>query len=118
MTCATENPNRKRNCAVCGKPRQRGQTSRDKHMAVLRDLSYEECVEINGGEHCGICGAGPKTRRLNRDHEHKGDGAFRGLLCMRCNLALPDRISLDWLRAAVIYLERFEARKETNTDVN
>jgi Recombination endonuclease VII len=85
-------------------------------MAVLRDLSYEECIEINGGEHCGVCGVGPKTRRLDRDHEHKDDGAFRGLLCIRCNLALPNRITLDWLRAAVVYLERFEQRRGVSKD--
>lgn len=80
-------------------------------MAVLRDLSYEECIQINGGEHCGICGAKPKTRKLDRDHEHKGSGAIRGILCIRCNLALPNRVTLEWLRLAVAYLERFEQRR-------
>jgi hypothetical protein len=83
-------------------------------MAVLRGLTYEDCIEINGGEHCGICGAVPKTRRLDRDHEHKGNGALRGLLCIRCNLALPNRITIEWLKLAIAYLERFEERKGTS----
>jgi hypothetical protein len=111
QTCGTDNPARKRNCTRCGKPRQRRETSKTRHEAVLRDLSYEECIQINGGEHCGICGVSPKTRRLDRDHEHKGKGAIRGLLCIRCNLALPNRVTLEWLRAAVAYLERFEQRR-------
>lgn len=85
-------------------------------MAVLKGLTYEDCIEINGGEHCGICGARPKTRRLDRDHEHKGNGALRGLLCIRCNLALPNRITIEWLKLAIAYLKRFEERRETSTN--
>jgi hypothetical protein len=85
-------------------------------MQVLRDLSYEECVRINGGEHCGICGAGPVSKRLQRDHEHKGKGALRGLLCYRCNIALPDYVTLEWMYTAVKYLERFEQRREADAN--
>lgn len=85
-------------------------------MAVLRDLSYEECIVINGGEHCGICWVPPKTKRLHRDHEHEKDGAFRGLLCFRCNTVLRTYMTLDRLRAAVAYLERFEQRRGAGKD--
>jgi hypothetical protein len=111
IVCGAVNPARKRNCERCWKPRQRRQTSKTRHMAVLRHLTYEDCIEINGGEHCGICGAGPVSKRLQRDHEHKGSGEFRGLLCYRDNKFLPDWMTLEWLRAAVAYLERFEERK-------
>lgn len=111
VVCAASNPARKRNCTRCGKPRQRRETSKTRHEAVLRDLSYEECIIINGGERCGICGAGPVSKRLQRDHEHTGDGAFRGLLCYRDNKFMPDWMTLDWLCAAVAYLERFEQRR-------
>jgi hypothetical protein len=75
-------------------------------MAALA-LSYEDYVALNGGEHCGICGK-PRspTRRHHRDHEHKGNGTPRGILCWRCNNALPDWVTVEWLRAAVAYVER------------
>lgn len=75
------------------------------HMAAL-DIPYDRYIEINGGEFCGICGAKPKTKRLDRDHEHKGKGRPRGLLCHRCNRALPNYITTEWLNKAWSYLER------------
>lgn len=78
-------------------------------MAAL-DLTYEQYVEINGGEACGICGAErkPDGKRLHRDHDHRRSIA-RGILCFRCNAALRPYMTLTWLRAAVTYLERTEA---------
>src|SRR5207253_2386160 len=75
--CGHLNGGRKRRCEACGKPRPARR--RPAHMAAL-DVPYEEYVRLNGGEHCGICGAAPKPgRRLDRDHEHKGVGTPRGL---------------------------------------
>lgn len=80
-------------------------------MAAL-DIAYEQYVEINGGERCGICGAAAKpNRRLNRDHEHAGNGKPRGLLCPKCNRFLVQTryglvVTAEWLRAAAAYLER------------
>jgi hypothetical protein len=73
-------------------------------------LPYEAFVIVNGGEHCGVCGALPSADRLlDRDHEHRGDGLARGLLCWRHNALLSNN---DWtpelLRAAADYLERAE----------
>lgn len=76
-------------------------------MAAL-DLPYERYVEINGGELCGICGRSSTGRRLHRDHEHRDKGRPRGLLCFRCNSALRDYMTLDWLHAALGYLRRQE----------
>jgi hypothetical protein len=76
-------------------------------MSAL-DVPYETYVELNGGEHCGICGKGPTpNRKLDKDHEHKGVGRPRGLLCWRHNRALEmfgDDPAV--LRAAAEYLER------------
>jgi hypothetical protein len=69
-------------------------------------MPYEEWVALFG-EVCGICDRPPSaTRRLDRDHEHKGRGKARGLLCWKCNNALPNWVDPAWLRAAAEYLER------------
>lgn len=71
-------------------------------------MPYERWVELFG-ELCGICGRKPSTkRRLDRDHDH-ATGEPRGLLCARCNRALPSWMTAKWLRLAVIYLERERA---------
>jgi hypothetical protein len=106
VKCGRENPNRKRNCLTCGKPRRPRKPPA--HMSALK-LSYAYYALLNGGEHCGICGT--SQLRLYRDHEHKGAGTPRGLLCWPCNSRLPERVDLAWLRAAVLYLERVEERR-------
>lgn len=100
--CAAANPNRKRKCVRCGKPRPARQ--RPEHLRAL-ELPYESFVALNGGEWCGICGAEQGARRLHRDHDHR-TGRPRGLLCFRCNSALRPYMTLEWLRGAVEYVER------------
>jgi hypothetical protein len=77
-----------------------------------RDLGVTdaEYVTMLAAQHgvCAICGNTPKTRRLDVDHDHR-TGRIRGLLCHRCNRALPTWIGLVWLRQAIVYLERCEA---------
>lgn len=108
VKCGHTNPNRKTLCERCGKRKRDRSGERPAHMSAL-SYSYDWYVALNGGEHCGICGT---TRlALHRDHEHKGIGTPRGLLCWPCNSRLPDRVDLSWLRAAVAYLERVEARR-------
>jgi hypothetical protein len=107
VKCGWENPARKRLCEMCGKARPA--RKRPAHMAAL-DLSYEHYIEINGGEHCGICGCGPSNgRRLNRDHDH-ATGQPRGLLCWLDNKFLRRGMTIAWMRRAIAYLERAEAR--------
>lgn len=116
--CATRNANRLRNCARCGKPRQRRETSKTRHMAVLRDLPYEWWIQRFGAV-CGVCGrpASP-TRRLDRDHDH-ATGEPRGVLCHLHNRMLGNTINLATAQAIVAYLERFERSRgqdATNRD--
>ena len=109
VKCRATNPNRKHLCSRCGKRR----TARKPpaHMSALA-LPLSFYVEINGGKHCGICGKTAKPgEKFHRDHEHKGVGFPRGLLCFRCNSALRPYMTLEWLRAAVAYVERAEARR-------
>jgi hypothetical protein len=52
---------------------------------------------------CAICGNPPKRRRLHLDHNHR-TGRTRGLLCFRCNRALPAYLDSEWLRRACEYV--------------
>lgn len=65
---------------------------------------YEAILRDQGGV-CAICERPPKTRRLHVDHDHK-TGEIRGLLCYRCNRALPDYVGLEWLLKAATYIHR------------
>ena len=95
-------PRRKQKCPECGW--RRPARKRPAHQLIL-ETPYEAWAE-RYGEKCGVCGRppGPK-RRLDRDHDHR-TGEPRGLLCHRCNRALPDWMDADWLRAAAAYLEK------------
>jgi len=111
VQCGHVNPNRRRKCQRCGKPRARRKPPA--HMAVL-DNPYEWWV-ATFGERCGICGRPPSPgRRLDRDHDHR-TGVARGLLCHRHNRGL------DWfngpaeLRAAADYLERTSIALSANS---
>lgn len=73
---------------------------------VALDLDYDGFITLNGGERCAICGRKRSARRrLDRDHCHK-TGKPRGLLCARCNRALPSWVTADWLRNAANYLDK------------
>jgi hypothetical protein len=62
-------------------------------------------LEEQGGV-CAVCGRRPSEhRRFDMDHDHKSL-YLRGLLCPRCNRALPSWMTEAWLRKAAEYLER------------
>jgi hypothetical protein len=72
---------------------------------VLKEMSYEDFIALNGGEFCGICGRLPsERRRLDRDHDHI-TGRARGLLCHRCNRHMKAWVTCDWLLKAASYLK-------------
>ena len=99
--CRAVNPRVKQKCPECGNKRPVRKTNAQKALVE----PYEAWV-ARFGETCGICGRGPsQRRRLDRDHCH-ASGRSRGLLCARCNRALPNWVTPEWCRAAAIYLER------------
>jgi len=76
-----------------------------KHERFVRSFAgYDELLVAQGGR-CALCPAEPKNRRLDLDHDHR-TMQVRGLLCHRCNRALPDWVTADWLRRAADYVER------------
>ena len=83
--------------------RARRKPTRAKQLGV-DDATYAAMLARQGGG-CAICGAKPKTRRLHADHDHKTD-RVRGLLCHRCNRALPTWVTVSWLMDAATYLAR------------
>lgn len=85
--------------------KSRRKPTRAKKLGVT-DEGYEALLEAQGGG-CAICGNTPKTRRLSVDHNHR-TGRVRGLLCYRCNRALPTYATSDWLEAAREYVLRDE----------
>ncbi len=78
---------------------------RAKQLGVS-DEEYARLFAKQGGG-CAICGNPPKTRRLDVDHDHK-TGRVRGLLCHRCNRALPRWVTQEWLYRAGEYLRDSE----------
>lgn len=103
MKCGWSNAPRTRKCFSCGKPKPPKRSP--KHMAALK-ADYEAFVKLNGGDFCAICKRKPSDRRrLDRDHCHK-TGEARGLLCSRCNRALPSWVTAEWLREAAEYIKR------------
>lgn len=115
VKCMTKNEPRKQLCVTCGKAKPK--KSPKKHMTALRVHDYDYFIEINGGEHCGICGVtreqtSTPNQRMQRDHGHTTTslGEPRGLLCIACNIRLSDRMTPEWTRAALAYLERHEIR--------
>ena len=75
--------------------------TRRKQLGVTVE-QYDALLAAQGGG-CAICGNPPKTRRLHVDHDHK-TGRVRGLLCHRCNRALPNWVTERWLYRAAAYL--------------
>lgn len=83
-------------------------TPRDRYLRRtygITEAQYDEMLEAQHGV-CALCFRPPKSRRLHVDHDHKPPYRVRGLLCFRCNRALPDYLDAEWLRRAADYLER------------
>lgn len=69
----------------------------------VSDAEYAERLALQGGK-CALCDATPKSRRLHVDHDH-ATGVVRGLLCHKCNRALPAWVTYTWLHRAAWYID-------------
>jgi hypothetical protein len=83
-------------------------TRKQQHAAFLRQARkrYDELLERQGNV-CAVCKRAPnpdQKRRFHVDHDHK-TMTVRGVVCFRCNRALPSWVTPEWLRAAADYLE-------------
>lgn len=99
-------------------PRKRRKRYGKQHTAFLRkNRKHYDALFAHQGGGCAICGREPSTkRRLDLDHDHR-EMRLRGLLCIRCNRALPSWITAAWLRDAAQYLDNPPAQiilKENN----
>ena len=71
---------------------------------------YARMLAAQNG-HCALCPNTPKTRRLSVDHDHR-TGAVRGLLCYRCNRALPAYLPAEWFARAAEYVGRRDEHQD------
>lgn len=78
------------------------------HARKKRRNEAREHFVRHYGNRCMICGAPPKTRALQVDHSH-ATGRDRGILCVRCNRALPSWVNVRWLDRAGMYVRNTEA---------
>lgn len=81
---------------------QGGRASRQARRYRVTESEFRRLAEEQGGR-CAICRREPA--KLCIDHDHL-TGVVRGLLCYRCNSALPFVEDSQRLAAALAYLER------------
>jgi hypothetical protein len=75
-------------------------------MRTIYGITLEEYAakQMAQGGGCALCGGVHKKRWLHVDHDHK-TGKVRGLLCIRCNVAL-ERVEevTGWIEKVQVYL--------------
>ena len=83
---------------------------RNKNARTMRALK-KLVPQPPEGSKCDICSRNEKRLILDHDHSKTGISAFRGWLCMRCNVSAAS-YSIPELQNTIIYLERAEARSK------
>ena len=80
------------------------------HYRITREEWGDLLISQAG--RCAICAVAlnPNGRNLATDHSHK-TGEVRGILCVKCNIALHALDSWPHLKRAVAYLEKWETRR-------
>jgi hypothetical protein len=83
---------------------------RNKNARTIRALK-KLVPQPPEGSKCDICSRNEKRLILDHDHSKTGISAFRGWLCMRCNVSAAS-YSIPELQNTISYLERAEARSK------
>ncbi len=84
--------------------------ARARRLKIFFNLTVEmwDCIDAYQHSLCAVCLRKQKSgKRLATDHDHKGTGTVRGLLCSTCNRALG-RIERSWGKdnSIILMLER------------
>ena len=66
------------------------------------------------GSPCDLCGRAEKKLYYDHDHTKSGPEAFRGFLCLRCNVSACS-YSVRELQQTIAYLRRYEVRTQSDT---
>jgi hypothetical protein len=88
QVCGSEINVAVRFCEICLSEKSRA-CQKAYHLKNTYDLTlkqWEEMMESQKGV-CAICGTPPRRRDLDVEHDHV-TGRIRGLVCLRCNLAI------------------------------
>ena len=114
VACGRRNDPRAQKCE-CGARRPKKRVPA--HRLALRDLSYEDYLDVNERIHgvdevCAVCGRERGETKLDRDHDHTTghlfSGQARGLTCRGCNLLMPRLLTPERARQIAGYLTRVE----------
>ena len=114
VACGRRNPATSQKCE-CGARRPKKRVA--PHAKALRDVSYDAYLDVNERIHgvdevCAVCGKEREGRRFDRDHDHTSgapwSGKPRGLVCVRCNLLMPPKLTPEISRLIAAYLTRVE----------
>jgi len=80
------------------------------HRYGITDEQYQQILAYQGGG-CAVCGKPePANKKHCIDHDHK-TGLVRGVLCLRCNLYVLGKLTLEQITAAHEYLTNPPAQK-------
>lgn len=99
---------RRRTCPECGATRKPKHQA--KHKQALND-GLAVFIAANDGYHgCWVCRelGIHMAGKLQRDHEHKGNGRARGILCVFHNRKLGPAYTPELVAAYAKYLNRLE----------
>ncbi len=85
--------------------------ARDNHYKRRYGISRDEVLSMlaKQGHRCAICATEVTEATMVVDHCH-GSGRVRDILCNLCNISLAPLERVEWVKAALAYLERHRSR--------
>jgi hypothetical protein len=90
---------------VAERRRKRRYAKKHRDFLDLHRHKYDDILKSQKGT-CALCHRTPSpNRKLALDHRHTEPMKIRGLLCYRCNTALKEWMTSEWLLKAAKYVE-------------